>query len=115
MIGTPANARLWLVAGHTGRRKGFNALAALVQAVLAANPCCGHVFVFRGQRGDMLKVLRFDGQSLLLLARRPERGRFVCPQAQSGKIDLSPAQLSMLLEGIDWRMSTRTDRPVLAA
>ena len=63
----------------------------------------------------MLKVLWFDGQGLLLLAKRLERGRFVWPQAQGGKVSLTPAQLSMLLEGIDWRMPTRTDQPVLAA
>ncbi|MCR6480857.1 IS66 family insertion sequence element accessory protein TnpB [Variovorax sp. ZS18.2.2] len=115
MIGLPANTRVWIVAGHTDMRKGFNGLAAMVQTALQANPFCGHVFVFRGRRGDMLKVLWFDGQGLLLLAKRLERGRFVWPQAVSGKVSLSAAQLSMLLEGIDWRMPTRTDRPMLAA
>lgn len=115
MIGLPANTRVWLVAGHTDMRKGFDGLAALVQTALQANPFCGHVFVFRGRRGDMLKVLWFDGQSLLLLAKRLERGRFVWPQAQGGKVSLTPAQLSMLLEGIDRRMPTRTDQPALAA
>jgi transposase len=115
MIGLPANTRVWIVAGHTDMRKGFNGLAAMVQTALQANPFCGHVFVFRGRRGDMLKVLWFDGQGLLLLAKRLERGRFVWPQAVAGKVSLSPAQLSMLLEGIDWRMPTRTDRPMLAA
>jgi transposase len=96
-------------------RKGFNGLSAMVQTALETNPFCGHVFVFRGRRGDMLKVLWFDGQGLLLLAKRLERGRFVWPQAQGGKVSLTSAQLSMLLEGIDWRMPTRTDQPVLAA
>jgi transposase len=96
-------------------RKGFDGLAAMVQTALEANSFCGHVFVFRGRRGDMLKVPWFDGQGLLLLAKRLERGRFVWPQAVSGKVSLSPAQLSMLLEGIDWRMPTRTDQPVVAA
>ncbi len=114
-IGLPGGTRVWIVAGHTDMRKGFNGLSALVQTAVAANPFCGHVFVFRGRRGDMLKVLWFDGQGLVLLAKRLERGRFVWPQAQSGKICLSPAQLSMLLEGIDWRMPARTDRPALAA
>jgi transposase len=81
----------------------------------AANPFCGHVFVFRGRRGDILKVLWFDGQGLMLLAKRLERGRFVWPQATSGSVSLTPAQLSMLLEGIDWRMPVRTHTPELAA
>lgn len=115
MIGLPSNTRVWLVAGHTDMRKGFDGLAAMVQTALAANPFCGHVFVFRGRRGDILKVLWFDGQGLMLLAKRLERGRFIWPQATSGSVSLTPAQLCMLLEGIDWRMPVRTHEPMLAA
>ena len=115
MISLPSNTRVWIVAGHTDMRKGFDGLAALVQAALAENPFCGHVFAFRGRRGDILKVLWFDGQGLMLLAKRLERGRFIWPQATSGSVSLTPAQLSMLLEGIDWRMPVRTHRPELAA
>jgi transposase len=115
MIGVPTNTRVWIAAGHTDMRKGFDGLAALVQTALTANPFCGHVFVFRGRRGDILKVLWFDGQGLVLLSKRLERGRFVWPQATSGSVSLTPAQLSMLLEGIDWRMPARTYTPELAA
>jgi transposase len=115
MIGLPAGTRVWIVAGHTDMRKGFDGLAAMVQTALAENPFCGHVFAFRGRRGDILKVLWFDGQGLMLLAKRLERGRFIWPQATSGSVSLTPAQLSMLLEGIDWRMPIRTQRPELAA
>lgn len=115
MIGLPANTRVWIVAGHTDMRKGFDGLAALVQTTQAANPFGGHVFAFRGRRGDILKILWFDGQGLVLLAKRLERGRFVWPQAAGGGIVLTPAQLSMLLEGIDWRMPVRTYTPELAA
>ncbi|MDP9902355.1 IS66 family insertion sequence element accessory protein TnpB [Variovorax ginsengisoli] len=82
---------------------------------LEANPFCGHVFVFRGRRGGLLKMLWFDGQGLPLLAKRLERDRFIWPQAQGGKVWLTPAQLSMLLEGIDWRMPMRTHQSALAA
>ena len=68
--GLPANTRVWIAAGHTDMRKGFNGLAALVQTALADNPYSGHVFVFRGRRGDILKVLWYDGQGLLLLANQ---------------------------------------------
>jgi transposase len=85
LIGLPANTRVWIVAGHTDMRKGFDGLAAVAQRALAANPFCGHVFVFRGRRGDILKVLWFDGQGLMLLAKRLERGRFVWPQASCGR------------------------------
>jgi len=115
MIGLPAGTRVWIAAGHTDMRKGFDGLAALVQTALAENPFSGHVFVFRGRRGDILKVLWFDGQGLMLLAKRLERGRFVWPQATCGSVLLSPAQLSMLLEGIDWRMPLRTHTPEFAA
>lgn len=115
MIGLPANTRVWIVAGHTDMRKGLDGLAATVQTALQRNPFCGHVFVFRGRRGDILKLLWFDGQGLMLLAKRLERGRFVWPQAQGGSVHLTAAQLSMLLEGIDWRMPARTDMPSLAA
>jgi transposase len=115
MIGLPTHTRVWIAAGHTDMRKGFDGLAALVQTTLAENPFNGHVFVFRGKRGDILKVLWFDGQGLMLLAKRLERGRFVWPQATSGRVSLTPAQLSMLLEGIDWRMPMRTQTPELAA
>ena len=70
MIGLPSNTRVWIVAGHTDMRKGFDGLAAVVQTALSENPFCGHVFVFRGRRGDILKVLWFDGQGLMLLAKR---------------------------------------------
>ena len=72
------------------------------------------MFVFRGRRGDIVKVLWFDGDGLCLLAKRLERGRFVWPHATSGTVSLSRAQLSMLLEGIDWRAPIRTSGPVMS-
>jgi transposase len=71
------------------------------------------VFRFRGKRGDLIKVLCWDGQRLCLFAKRLEKGRFVWPQAKKA-LSLMPAQQSMLLEGIDWRMPTLTWRPELA-
>lgn len=96
-------------------RKGMDGLAALAQMVLSEDPFCGHLFVFRGRRGDLVKILWFDGDGLCLFAKRLEKGRFVWPQAPSGTVALSAAQLSMLLEGIDWRRPVRTKRPELAA
>ena len=77
MIALPSGTRIWLAAGVTDMRKGFDGLAALVQSTLEQNPFCGHLFVFRGRRGDMVKMLWFDGDGLCLLAKRLERGRFV--------------------------------------
>ena len=95
-------------------RKGFYGLSLLAQEVLREDPFSGHLFVFRGKRGDLIKVLYWDGQGLCLFAKRLERGRFIWPQAREGAVTLSPAQLSMLLEGIDWRAPRRTDRPTYA-
>jgi transposase len=114
MIGPPSGTRVWLVAGITDMRKGFNGLSALVQTALEDNPFCGHLFVFRGRRGDLIKVLWWDGDGLCLFAKRLERGKFIWPRAEDGKVSLTRAQLSMLLEGIDWRMPVRT-APVFAA
>lgn len=112
MIGLPAGTRIWLAAGVTDMRSGFNGLAAKVETALQADPFSGHVFVFRGKRGDLLKILWWSGDGLFLLAKRLERGRFVWPQATEGSVSLSAAQLSMLLEGIDWRHVERTQRPL---
>src|SRR5207245_1460201 len=114
MMGLPANTRIWIAAGVTDLRRGFTGLSAQVQTKLEQNPFSGHVFVFRGRRGDLIKVLWFDGDGLCLFAKRLERGRFVWPQAASGTVSLTRAQLSMLLEGIDWRRPERTWEPQLS-
>jgi len=115
MIGLPASTRVWLAAGVTDMRKGMGGLAALAQTTLGENPFSGHVFVFRGKRGDLLKLLWWSEDGMNLYAKRLERGRFVWPQATSGVVHLSSAQLSMLLEGIDWRRPVRTAQPQRAA
>ncbi|MGL4508103.1 MAG: IS66 family insertion sequence element accessory protein TnpB, partial [Aeromonas sobria] len=117
VIGTmliPSGTRIWLAAGATDMRRGFDGLAALVQQRLGADPFSGHLFIFRGRRGDRVKLLWWDGDGMCLLAKRLERGRFVWPQAADGSVHLSAAQLSMLLEGIDWR-TPRRSAPELAA
>ena len=114
MIPVPASTRVWLAAGVTDMRKGFNGLAALAQDVLKQDPFSGHLFVLRGRRGDLLKVIWFDGQGACLFSKRLEKGRFVWPSATTGKVTLTPAQLSMLLEAIDWRAPERTWRPLTA-
>ena len=115
MIAPPAGTRVWVAAGVTDMRKGMDGLAALAQTVLLENPFSGHLFAFRGRRGDLVKLLWFDGDGLCLFAKRLERGHFVWPQATSGAVALSAAQLSMLLEGIDWRRPMRTWVPELSA
>ena len=114
MIPLPQGVRVWLATGHTDMRKGFASLSLLVQEVLRRDPLSGHLFCFRGRRGDLLKVIWHDGQGACLFTKRLERGRFIWPQAENGSVSLSRAQLSMLLEGIDWRRPVRTSAPLIA-
>ena len=114
MIGLAAGTRIWIVAGVTDMRRGFTGLSGMVQTALQESPFSGQVYIFRGRRGDLIKVLWFDGDGLCLFSKSLERGKFLWPQARSGTVSLTPAQLSMLLEGIDWRRPVRTQAPQLA-
>src|SRR5205823_10498583 len=89
MIALPAGVKVWLAAGATDMRKGFDGLAALVQTQLADDPFSGQLFVFRGKAGDRVKILWWSGDGLCLFAKRLERGRFVWPQATHGVVSLS--------------------------
>jgi transposase len=95
-------------------RKGMDGLAMLAQQVLQEDPFDGTVFAFRGRRGGLVKLLWYDGQGLCLFSKRLEQGHFVWPVTGTGRVSLTPAQLSMLLEGIDWRAPQRVRRPELA-
>jgi len=108
MIGPPNGARIWLVAGFTDLRRGFDGLSAQVQTRLNENPFSGEIYIFRGKHGDRIKVLWYSQDGLCLFYKRLSAGKFVWPQAASGTVSLSAAQLSMLLEGIDWRQPKRT-------
>ena len=114
MIELRSGTRIWIAAGFTDLRRGFQGLTTLIETVLEQAPYSGHVFVFRGRRGDLIKLLWWDGDGLCLFAKRLERGRFIWPQAEEGTVSLSRAQLSMLLEGIDWRRPIRTSAPSVA-
>lgn len=114
MIALPPSTRIWLACGTTDMRKGMCGLSVLVQETLKQNPHSGAVFAFRGRRGDLVKLLWYDGQGLCLFSKRIDRGKFVWPMTQVGTAHLSSAQLSMLLEGVDWRRPERTWRPALA-
>ena len=114
MIPVPANTRVWLAAGVTDMRKGFAALAAQAEAVLKQDPFAGHLFVFRGRRGDLVKVIWWDGQGACMFVKRLERGRFLWPAPADGAVSISSAQLAYMLDGIDWRNPQRTWRPEVA-
>jgi len=84
VIQLPVGTKVWIAAGVTDLRRGFDGLSAQVQNVLHEQPFSGHVFVFRGRRGDIVKLLWWDGDGLCLFAKRLERGRFIWPKAESG-------------------------------
>jgi len=127
MIPVPAQTKVWLAAGVTDMRKGFNGLSALAEKVLEQDPYSGHLFVFRGRRGDLIKIIwwgeplerhwserQWRTQGACLFSKRLERGRFVWPSPVHGRLSVTSAQLAMLLEGIDWRAPLRTWRPLTA-
>ena len=114
MIPVPSGVRVWLAAGASDMRRGMNGLALQVEQALERDPHVGDLYVFRGRRGDLVKILWHDGLGMSLYAKRLESGRFVWPRAQDGVVSLTPAMLSMLLGGIDWRHPQRTWRPEAA-
>ena len=110
MIPLPSGTKVWLATGHTDMRKGIGGLSVLVQKVLGRDPFCGHLFVFRGRRSDLIKVVWHDGQGGCLLKKRLDQGRITWPSASDGAVSITPAQLAYLTEGIDWRNPQQTWR-----
>jgi transposase len=114
MIAIPNGVRIWLATGHTDMRCGFPRLALRVQESLKCDPHAGDLYVFRGRRGDLIKVIWHDGQGACLFTKRLERGRFIWPSMADGVVTISVAQMSYLLDGIDWRHPQKTWRPQAA-
>lgn len=96
MIPVPVGVKVWLATGHTDMRKGFASLALVAQEVLKRDPLGGHIFCFRGRRGDLLKVIWHDGQAASLYVRRLEKGRFLWPSPADGVVAITPAQMGYL-------------------
>jgi len=114
MIPVPAGLRVWLAVGQTDMRRGMNGLALQVQQALQRDPHAGDLYVFRGKRGDLVKILWHDGLGMSLYAKRLERGRFIWPSPVQGAVSISAAQLGYMLDGIDWRNPQHTWRPQAA-
>jgi len=111
VIVPPTGVRVWLANGHTDMRRGMNGLALQVQQVLQRDPHAGDLYVFRGRRGDLVKILWHDGLGMSLYAKRLERGRFLWHSPADGCVAISASQLGYMLDGIDWRIPQRTWRP----
>lgn len=111
MISVPAGVRIVVATAPVDGRKGMDSLAALVQQALRTSPFSGDVYIFRTKRADRIKIVVWDGTGLWLHQKRLEGGRFVWPPVTDGTIILSPAQLAMLLEGLEWwRVSSKNIR-----
>jgi transposase len=112
MISLAPGTKVVLACSPVDLRAGFNGLAAKVQQVIGQNPFDGSLFIFRGKRGDYFKALYWDGSGLGLLAKRLERGRFVWPPIVDGAMTLTPAQLAILIEAMDWRRTVAPPVPI---
>jgi transposase len=103
VIGPIGAVRVMVATKPVDFRKGAEGLAALVRETMAADPFSGAVYVFRAKRADRIKLVFWDGTGLCLFAKRLEDGIFRWPNIENGVMKLSAAQLSALLEGLDWR------------
>jgi transposase len=111
MIPIAASVRIWIATGHSDMRRGMRGLALQVQESLGRDPFQGDVYVFRGRNGSLIKAIWHDGIGLSLYAKRLDRGKFIWPQTVDGVVSLTAAQMSYLLEAIDWRNPQHTWRP----
>jgi len=111
VISVAPGTKVYLACQPVSMRLGFDGLAARVSQLLLADPFCGQLFLFRAKRADYLKILYYDGSGMCLFAKRLENGRFVWPPIVDGQMTLTPAQLALLLEAMDWRRTVAIDPP----
>lgn len=115
MIVPPTGIRVLMATKPVDFRKGMDGLAAYVKEAFKTDPFSGVIYVFRAKRADRVKLLFWDQTGLVLMTKRLEEGRFRWPMVQDGVMRLSPAQLSALLEGLDWsRVHARRVAPPTA-
>ena len=111
MIMLPSAVRIFLCTRSTDLRKSFDGLSGLVQECFDQELLTGHLFLFLNRRRDRIKILYFDRDGLAIWYKRLEQGSFQMPQpvAQDG-VELQPAQLAMLLSGIDLHTARQRKR-----
>lgn len=98
IIPVRGDIRIWLATGRTDMRKGINSLALQVQETLGRDPNGGDLFVFRGKRGDTIKLIFHDGLGMSLYMKRLERGAFIWPTVVDGVVSITVAQLNYMFD-----------------
>jgi transposase len=109
MFSVGSATRIYVAAGSTDMRKGFEGLFGLVRNRLDCDPLSGHVFLFANAQRNRLKLLFWDGSGLWVCAKRLEKGRFRWPEVRTGetKVALTNEELALLLGGIDLASTRR--------
>ena len=112
MLMLPSPVLVFVAAVAVDLRKSFDGLSSLVREQIRQDPLCGHLFVFFGRRGDLVKVLWWDRGGFCIFAKRLERGRFTLPRVAAGavQIEMEATEVALLLEGIDLAGATRRQR-----
>jgi transposase len=111
VINLAPGTKVFLACTPIDLRAGFNSLAAKVQQVIGQDPFSGSLFIFRSKRGDYFKSIYWDGSGLWLFSKRLEKGRFVWPPIVEGAMTLTPAQMAVLVEAMDWRRTIAPEPP----
>lgn len=112
MLSLPASVRIFVCLQPADMRRSFDGLAAMAATLLRQDPLSGHLFVFRNRRGDRMKILYWDRDGMALWYKRLEAGVFRFPQHAADGVEISPADLALVLEGIDVADAKRRKRYV---
>jgi transposase len=111
MLSLPPSVRIFVCLQPADMRRSFDGLSAMVSGLLDADPQSGHLFVFRNRRGDRLKILYWDRDGFALWYKRLEEGTFRFPTlSDTNNLEWTPAELALVLEGIDVRDARRQKR-----
>jgi transposase len=115
VLSLPATLRIFLAVEPADMRKGFDGLSQLVRDRIAQDPLSGHLYVFRNRRRDRVKALYWDRDGFALWYKRLEKGTFRFPDAKDGRVEVTPAEMAAILEGIDLSRARRLPRFTLPA
>jgi transposase len=110
VLSLPPTVRIFLAAAPADMRKGFDGLAQMVREGIPQDPLSGHLFVFLNKRRDRIKILYWDRDGYALWYKRLEKGVFRFPEANGGRVEVTPGEIAAVLEGIDLRHARRRPR-----